>query len=75
MSLQSLQTLSAAYWCPLNCTLAVYCFHYSFFHRSRGLDISFNFDEDKENIESIDMVKHIQIKIEEMDVSSFDCII
>ncbi len=41
------------------------------FYRSRGLDVSFNLDEDKENMESIDMVKHIQTKVEEMDVSSF----
>ena len=36
--------------------------------RSRGFDISFDLEEEKENIESIDMVKHIQMKVEEIDV-------
>ena len=35
--------------------------------QSRGLEISFNLDEDKENVESADIIKHIQTKVEEMD--------
>ncbi|CAB4032317.1 Chromosome-associated kinesin KIF4A, partial [Paramuricea clavata] len=41
--------------------------------QSRGLDISFDHDEDKENVESIDMVKHIQMKVEEMDEEANMC--
>ena len=42
-----------------------------FICRSRGLEISFDLEEHKENVESVDMIKHIQTKVEEMDVGLF----
>jgi hypothetical protein len=42
-----------------------------FICRSRGLEISFDLEEHKENVESVDMIKHIQTKFEEMDVGLF----
>ena len=38
-------------------------------YSSEGLDDSIDLDEDKENLENIDIIKHVQMKVDEMNVS------
>ena len=38
-------------------------------YSSEGLDDSIDLDENKENLENIDIIKHVQMKVDEMNVS------
>ena len=47
----------------------LFMFPLQYTYSSEGLDDSIDLDENKENLENIDIIKHVQMKVDEMNVS------